>query len=157
LAYDSPFWKNPSGGGRGNLGNYTGEFVSQKFWDSSRGQGGQKALITFMRAGSDAAKMGAGGTDEAIADLKIFNKDSGERNLLASELANWKLRKGFEGSMIAYKPGQYTRFRGVAVEPEYSGKFLFAGEHTSLRFAGTLQGALESGYQAAADIAEKMS
>ncbi|MNL32894.1 Flavin containing amine oxidoreductase [compost metagenome] len=59
--------------------------------------------------------------------------------------------------MLAYKPGQFTRFHGVASESEYGGRFLFAGEHTSVRFGGTLQGALESGYQAASEIADRFT
>jgi monoamine oxidase len=54
--------------------------------------------------------------------------------------------------MAYFKPGQYMKYRGVAGEPEYGGRFLFAGEHTSLRNAGTVQGALETGTFAASSI-----
>jgi|GEM_PF-1489865 len=157
LAYPQAFWRNAIGGMRGNFGNFTGEFDSQRFWESSRGQGGNKALLTFMRAGSAAAKMGADGVDIALKDLGLFYKDLEDKKLLTSAMANWSQRPGIEGSMLAYKPGQFTRYHGVAGESEYKGRFVFAGEHTSTRFGGTLQGALESGYAAAGEVAARFN
>lgn len=48
------------------------------------------------------------------------------------------------------KVGQYTAFSGVEGEPV--GTCHFAGEHTSQDFQGYLNGAVETGYRAAAEI-----
>ena len=54
------------------------------------------------------------------------------------------------GSYSYWKVGQYTAFAGA--ERERSGNCHFAGEHTSIDFQGYLNGAVESGDRAAAEI-----
>ena len=54
------------------------------------------------------------------------------------------------GSYSYWKVGQYTAFSGV--EGEAVGTCHFAGEHTSQDFQGYLNGAVETGYRAAAEI-----
>jgi hypothetical protein len=55
-----------------------------------------------------------------------------------------------KGSYSYWKVGQYTAFAGA--ERERSGNCHFAGEHTSIDFQGYLNGAVDSGYTAAAEI-----
>lgn len=151
LPFATAFWNNKRGNTAANLGNFTGDFITQKMWDSGRGQTGTQGLLTFQRAGVSGEKAGANAPQEALRDLELFYNDvpnlSGEPMMV-----NWSQRPWSRGSMAYFKPGQYMRYRGAASEPEYGGRFLFAGEHTSLRFAGTLQGALESGVKAASEI-----
>ena len=73
-------------------------------------------------------------------------------SVLDSNFVNWSLKPWSLGSMAYFKKGQYMRFKGVAGEAEYRGHFQFAGEHTSMLAAGTLQGALETGLIAAANV-----
>jgi monoamine oxidase len=47
--------------------------------------------------------------------------------------------------------GQYTAFAGVEGEPE--GNCHFCGEHTSIDSQGYLNGAVETGERAAAEVA----
>ena len=54
------------------------------------------------------------------------------------------------GSYSYWKVGQYQAFAGV--ERERSGRCHFAGEHTSVDFQGYLNGAVETGQRAAAEI-----
>ncbi len=152
LAFTSPFWRESQGNQRGSLGNLTGDFLSQKFWDSGRTQEGTQGLLTYQRAGESGLVAGANSSEEAVADLKLFYKNIPERIPQGDQFVNWVTRPWSKGSMAVFAPGQYMKYRGVAGESEYQGRFLFAGEHTSLRFAGTLQGALESGVVAAAAI-----
>ncbi|QDK46105.1 FAD-dependent oxidoreductase [Bdellovibrio sp. ZAP7] len=150
LGFNSPFW-NKKNGLAANLGNFTGDFLSQKFWDSSREQKGTKALMTYSRAGKSGANAGAGAEQEAVFDLELFYKELPQAPA-NHQMVNWKQRPWAGGSMAVYKKGQYMKFRGAAGEPEYGGRFQFAGEHTSLKFPGTLNGALETGIQAANSI-----
>lgn len=153
VGFASAFWKNRRGGTPGNLGNFTGDFVSQKIWDSSRESTNNKpeaGLLTYQRAGISGAQAQAQAAEELLKDLGLFYKDLPAP--ITEQMVNWSQRKWVHGSMAVYKPGQYMKYRGVSGEPEYDGKFQFAGEHTSLRFAGTLQGALESGLRAASEI-----
>lgn len=151
LAFASPFWKKKQGKTPANLGNFTGDFVTQKIWDSGRSQSGDQGLLTYSRAGRSGREAGGAASTEALQDLEHFY-DSLPEKLQGEQMVNWSQRSFALGSMAYFKKGQYTRFRGAAGEAEYNGRFLFAGEHTSLRFAGTLNGALESGIQAASSI-----
>ena len=59
------------------------------------------------------------------------------------------------GSYSYWQVGQYTRFAGVEREPQ--GNVHFCGEHTSINFQGFLNGAIETGERAAAEIAGTLS
>lgn len=152
LAFSSPFWRHKQGSVMPNLGNFTGDFVTQKFWDSGRSQVGEQGLLTFQRAGRRGQIAGVSAFDEALKDLQLFYADVPEVDSSLSQIVNWQQRPWSGGSMAVFRPGQYMKFKGVSGEAEYSGRFLFAGEHTSVRFAGTLQGALESGVKAASEV-----
>ena len=54
------------------------------------------------------------------------------------------------GSYSYWKVGQYTSFAGIEGRPE--GSCHFAGEHTSIDFQGYLNGAVETGQRAAAEV-----
>ena len=151
LAFASPFWRKKQGKTLANLGNFTGDFVTQKIWDSGRAQPGDQGLLTYSRAGRSGREAAGAATNEALQDLGHFY-DAFPEKLQGEQLVNWSQKPFALGSMAYFKKGQYTRFRGAAAEAEYNGRFLFAGEHTSLRYAGTLNGALDSGIQAASSI-----
>ncbi|MGE5085927.1 MAG: FAD-dependent oxidoreductase [Bacillota bacterium] len=151
LSFASPFWRKQQGKVPANLGNFSGDFLTQKMWDSGRAQPGDQGLLTISRAGTSGRDAGFAAATEAMRDLGHFY-ESVPAKLQGDQMINWSQRPFAMGSMAYFKKGQYTRFRGAAVEPEYAGHFLFAGEHASLRFAGTLNGALESGIHAASSI-----
>jgi monoamine oxidase len=62
---------------------------------------------------------------------------------------NWTQRAWQKGSRSYFAPGQFSRLSGIAQEADYAGRFLFAGEHTSVDFPGTLEGAFATGIAAA--------
>jgi monoamine oxidase len=62
----------------------------------------------------------------------------------------WVVYPWTKGSYSYWKVGQYTRFSGA--EGEVSGTCHFAGEHTSQDSQGYLNGAVESGERAAAEV-----
>lgn len=152
VGFATPFWRNQVASTPANLGNFTGDFISEKIWDSGRSQPGTQGLLTWQRAGGSGLQAGAAATDEARKDLERFYGEVPARIGSIQQMINWRQRKWSLGSMAVFKPGQYMKYRGAAAEPELAGHLHFAGEHTSLRFAGTLQGAIESGQRAAVDI-----
>lgn len=152
LPFASPFWRQKARSTPANLGNFTGDFVSQKFWDSGRSQEGSQGLLTFQQGGPQGAQADAQTFDQAIRDLNIFYDKVPDLDLAHSQMVNWSQRKWSKGSMAIASPGLYKKWKTHAGEAEYSGRFLFAGEHTSAEFSGTLQGALESGTNAASKI-----
>ncbi|WP_291516730.1 FAD-dependent oxidoreductase [Bdellovibrio sp. ArHS] len=152
LGFESAFWRQRRGSVPANLGNFTGNFLTEKIWDSGRAQKGSQGLLTFQRSGTSGLQAGAQAGAEALTDLDIFYNGLPAVQPGTAEVANWQQRKWAMGSMAVFKPGQYMRYKGAAGEAEYGGRFQFAGEHTSIRFAGTLHGALESGIKAAMEI-----
>lgn len=152
VGFASPFWRTRRGTVPASLGNFTGDFISQRIWDSGRSQAGDQGLLTWQRGGRSGAAAGASSGQEMIRDLGLFYSDVPNRIEGGEQMINWKQRRWALGSMAYFKPGQYMKYRGIAGEPEAGGHFLFAGEHTSLRFAGTLQGAIETGQRAAAAV-----
>lgn len=151
VIFPNPFWRQKTRKMPANLGNYTGDFAAQKMWDSGRAQETDQGLMTFQCGGTAGRSVSVDFGNIILNDLKYFY-DVLPTNSSLGAFVNWKQRKWNEGSMAYFKPGQFMKFKGVAGEPEYSGHFLFAGEHTSVQFPGTLQGALESGVEAASQI-----
>lgn len=149
LIFDSPFWSKNQGTTPANLGNFTGDFTTQKIWDTGRTQEGRNGLLAYQRAGESGLNAGSNAPQVALKDLGLFYKEMPPVDSDRQPLINWRNKIWSQGSMAYFKPGQYMRLKGVAGESEYNGHLQFAGEHTSLRFAGTLQGALESGVRAA--------
>lgn len=62
----------------------------------------------------------------------------------------WSANAFSLGAYSYWKVGQYTRFAGA--EGERSFDCHFCGEHTSLDFQGYLNGAVETGERAAAEV-----
>lgn len=58
------------------------------------------------------------------------------------------------GSNSCYRVGEFTKFGGVEAEPEEN--IFFAGEHCSMQFRGTMNGAVASGEEAAQQISNKL-
>ena len=101
--------------------------------------------------------MGAGLTGSAATRARAFLKQiepvlpglSAQWNGKAT-LDHWTSYPWTRGSYSYWKVGQYTRFAGSEGRPE--GKCHFAGEHTSIDFQGYLNGAVETGQRAAAEV-----
>lgn len=157
LGFASPFWRQRYEGTPANLGNFTGDFKSQKIWDASRGQSTSQGVLTFQNGGKAGIAVNASFAQDLERDLELFYKEIPSADKDTQAFVNWQKRPWTLGSMAYFRPGQYMKFKGIAAEPEYGGRFQFAGEHTSLRFAGTLQGALESGQRAASEIISLIS
>ena len=66
----------------------------------------------------------------------------------------WAVNPLAGGSYTCYRKGQWSEFFGVDGEP--FGNILFAGEHCSMEFQGYMNGAIESGQQAAKAVVNLM-
>ncbi|MNK73482.1 Flavin-dependent L-tryptophan oxidase RebO precursor [compost metagenome] len=150
MSFESPFWRKSTKQTPANLGNFTGDFPSQKMWDSGRGQPvTPQGLLTLQRGGRASEKVGPQIFEDAIKDLNQFYPALSLSAIERTELVNWHNKPWSKGSVLSYRPGQFAKYHGAAGEAEYGGRFQFAGEHTSLLYPGTLQGALDSGIKAA--------
>jgi monoamine oxidase len=126
----------------------------QNTWEVSRAQGGTSGLLVNYTGGNVGTTFGSG-TPQTLAKRFLAQVEP----VLPGATAAWDGRAtvdfwpGYQwtkGSYSYWKVGQYTRFSGA--EWEASGSCHFAGEHTSQDFQGYLNGAVESGERAVAEI-----
>jgi monoamine oxidase len=71
--------------------------------------------------------------------------------LLASRAIVWDDDPWVRGGYAYFDPGFDPLWRAWLARP--AGRIVFAGEHTSIKFQGYMNGAVESGLRAAAEIA----
>jgi monoamine oxidase len=129
----------------------------QATWEVTRAQPGIAGILVDYTGGD----VGASFTGEPMSRAQQFAAQIepllpgiSDRLNGRATLDFWPASPYTRGSYSFWKVGQYTAFAGV--ERERSGTCHFAGEHTSVDFQGYLNGAVESGYRAAAEILADM-
>ncbi len=135
----------------GNNGDTFADNGYQNTWEVSRGQSGVSGILNNYTGGNIGASYGSGTiTTRAQQVLGLIEP------VLPGLSAKWNGKvaldfwpgyKWTRGSYSYWKVGQYTLFSGV--ERKTEGNCYFAGEHTSVDFQGYLNGAVDSGYNAA--------
>jgi monoamine oxidase len=137
---------------------YNGETFSdrgyQNTWEVTRAQGGTPGILVNYTGGNVGAGFGTG-TPESRAQQFLAQVEpvlpgvTGAWNGKAT-VDFWPGYEWTRGSYSFWKVGQYTKFAGM--EGRRQGTCHFAGEHTSIDFQGYLNGAVETGARAAAEI-----
>ncbi len=138
-------------GGNGDTYADTGY---QATWEVTRAQPGAPGILVDYTGGLIGASFGTGTpqsrAEEFVNQLEpVFPGINGKLNGRAT-IDFWPGNPYQRGSYSYWKVGQYQAFAGV--ERERSGRCHFAGEHTSVDFQGYLNGAVETGQRAAAEI-----
>jgi monoamine oxidase len=140
---------------------WTGDYYDARVdtWDSSATEPGRTGLLTVYSGGHVGASYP---TDEphALAPRQVVDGTLLEVDRAVPGLArgyagrawldSWVDDPFARGSYAAYRPGQITRYWGFVGLAE--GRVHFAGEHTSMRAQGFLDGAVESGRRAAREV-----
>jgi monoamine oxidase len=126
----------------------------QSTWDVTRAQSGRSGILVDYTGGRIGAGFGTGTPRRRARELlrqlePVLPGISAQWNGRAT-VDFWLGHPWTKGSYSYWKVGQYTSFAGVEREPE--GSCHFAGEHTSIDFQGYLNGAVESGERAAAEV-----
>jgi monoamine oxidase len=135
----------------GYLGNFFTDDALQSGWDNALLQPGDAAGLTVYTGGRNGEALGQG-TALAQAEGRIEALEAlfpGARGAFAgrAERFHWPTHPLSLGSYACYKPGQIAAFGGA--EGEAVGRLFFAGEHCSTDFQGYMEGAAETGKQAA--------
>ncbi len=153
LSFDEKTWRNQG---------YDGLTFSDELFgygnDMLPRNRGKNQILSIKPSGKEADKFLRMDTAEAaLKSLRSFEKiypgifKHFDGQALKFSWSDYPLSLG---SNSCYKTGQYARFggeEGKSVENLY-----FAGEHCSLRYKGTMNGAVESGYLAADSLIRRV-
>jgi monoamine oxidase len=148
LQFSKRFWRAP--GRPRALGS---PLAFGSLMDANEEQRGRAGILTLLAGGgaSDAtqaivAKDGPAGLVNALDWLGSKNAD-----LLASRQIVWEHDPWARGGYAFFDPTFDPALRAWLARP--FGRVFFAGEHTSIKWQGYMNGAIESGRRAAAEIA----
>lgn len=133
------------------------QFDSQIFWDTSRDQSGTSGILTNYLGGARASLANDSTFAAALKDFSSLYPEAPMRVDGNTAMANWTHNPFTHGSYACPSPGMYTTFYGSLALPELKNKLFFAGEHTSEDSLGYMNGALESGRDAAINIASLLT
>jgi monoamine oxidase len=151
MQFKDRFWY-----GAGNNGNTYADTGYQNTWEVTRSQPGSKGILVDYTGGTIGASFGSGTpssrAQQFFTQIKpLFPKVdvAGHWTGLAT-IDFWTAYPWTKGSYSYWKVGQYTKFSGM--EHRRQGNCHFAGEHCSQDFQGYLNGGVQTGQDAAAEI-----
>jgi monoamine oxidase len=126
----------------------------QACWETSRGQAGTHGILTNFLGGTAGARLHEGASETHAKRFttqldKVF-PGAGRAATGQAVRFTWPAFPLSLGSYSCYRPGQYAAIRGA--EGFTVGGLHFCGEHTSLRYGGFMNGAVESGERVARKI-----
>lgn len=148
LQFSSRFWRVP-----GKPSAFGSPLTIGAVWDANEEQRGKAAILSLLAGGSasDATsdllrRDGAAGLARQLEWL-----GSQRAHLLASHHVVWEDDPYARGGYAFFDSAFDPQLRPWLARP--FGRLFFAGEHTSLQWQGYMNGAVESGRRAAAEVA----
>jgi monoamine oxidase len=147
LQFDRRFWKR-----KARSRAYGSDAPTGAIWDANEEQRGRAGILTLMAGGQASedtqkilAQEGVEGLVRALAWMK-----PGDAQLLKHHHVTWEQDSWAQGGYTFFDPAFDPDWRPWLARPH--GRLLFAGEHTSVKWQGYMNGAVESGLRAAAEI-----
>jgi monoamine oxidase len=146
LQFDRRFWKK-----RGRPVAFGTDLPTGAIWDGNEQQSGP-GILSFLAGGGASRALqevlereGVGGV------LRLIEWLGKPSTLLAAHTVVWEHDPWAKGGYAYFDPGFDPLWRSWLMRP--TGRIVFAGEHTSIRWQGYMNGAVETGLRAAAEIA----
>jgi monoamine oxidase len=147
LQFERRFWRK-----RGRPNAFGSDLPTGAIWDGNEHQPGPPGILSFLAGGRASAELqdilvreGERGVIQRIAWL------GRPARLLASQTIVWDDDPWARGGYAYFDPGFEPRWRAWLARP--AGRIVFAGEHTSIKSQGYMNGAIETGLRAAAEVA----
>lgn len=146
LQFASRFWVRA-----GRPRAFGSDLPTGAVWDGNEQQAGRAGILSCLAGGRASDEMVAilntEGADGVVKRLRWLGRPS---ELLASHVVRWNDDPWVRGGYAFFDPEFDPRGRDLLARP--SGRVFFAGEHTSVRWQGYMNGAVESGRRAAAEV-----
>lgn len=148
LQFARPFWRV-----RGRPRAFGSPLSFGAAWDGNEEQRGRPGILTLVAGGSASDETQALMAKDGPAGLVRTLEWLGSRNesLIASRQVVWEDDPYARGGYAFFDPAFDPDLRAWLSRP--AGRLFFAGEHTSVKWQGYMNGAVESGRRAAAEIA----
>jgi monoamine oxidase len=148
LQFSRRFWRAP-----GRPRAFASSLPFGAVWDANEEQRGKPGILAFLAGGgaSDATQMivAKHGMSALAHQLEWLGSDRGE--ILGSHQVVWEADPWSRGGYAYFDAAFDPALRPWLARP--FGRLFFAGEHTSIRWQGYMNGAVESGRRAAEEIA----
>ena len=142
----SRFWKHP----RRPLA-FGSDLSTGAVWDGNEQQRGRAGILSLLAGGRASDDLVGLLNREGVAGLMSRLAWLGRPSpVLASHVVRWNDDPWVGGGYAAFDPAFDPAGRDLLARP--CGRVFFAGEHTSIRWQGYMNGAVESGQRAAAEV-----
>jgi monoamine oxidase len=148
VQFDRRFWRAP-----GRTRAFGTDLPIGAVWEGNEEQSGRAGILSFLAGGRASghvqaivSREGAQGIAPHLAWL------GAERSMIVTaHTVTWETDPWAQGGYAVFKPGYDPALRGWLGRPH--GRMFFAGEHTSFKSQGYMNGAVESGLRAAREVA----
>jgi monoamine oxidase len=148
LQFSRRFWRSP-----GQVRAFGSALPFGAVWDGNEEQRGKAGILNLLAGGgaSDATQeiVARSGVQGLAATLDWLG--ARDAVLVGSKQVVWEQDPYARGGYAFFDPGFDPQLRQWLSRP--AGRVFFAGEHTSIKWQGYMNGAVESGRRAAAEIA----
>jgi monoamine oxidase len=147
LQFERRFWRK-----RGRPLAFGSDLPTGAVWDGNEQQRGPRGILSFLAGGRASS---------ALQDILAREGDAGvvrhigwlgrPSRLLRSRTIVWDDDPWARGGYAYFDPAFDPLWRAWLARA--AGRIVFAGEHTSIKYQGYMNGAIETGLRAAAEIA----
>jgi monoamine oxidase len=147
LQFDRRFWKQ-----RNQPVAYGTNLPVGAVWDANEQQKGRSGILCLMAGGmaSRAIRELLSAGDPAVLLRKLDWLGDARKNLVTMHSVTWEEDPWVQGGYAVFDTHYDPALRHSLARPY--GRILFAGEQSSLRWQGYMNGAVESGLRAAAEV-----
>ena len=148
LQFSRRFWRAP-----GRPRAFGSALPLGAIWEGTEEQRGRAGILTLLAGGSasDATQTMFTGNGPRRMVEALDWLGSRRAELVGSRLVSWEADPFARGGYAYFDPAFDPSLRSWLARP--CGRLFFAGEHTSFRWQGYMNGAVESGRRAAAEVA----
>jgi monoamine oxidase len=147
LQFSRRFWRAP-----GRRRAFGSPLPLGAVWEGNEEQRGRAGILSLLAGGGASsatqAMMAKDGATALLASLDWLG--ARDAQLLKSHQIVWESDPWSRGGYAFFDPSYDPALRSWLARP--FGRLFFAGEHTSVRWQGYMNGAVESGRRAAAEI-----
>jgi monoamine oxidase len=146
VQFDRRFWNR-----RGRPSAFGSDQPFGALWDGNEQQRGRAGILSFLAGGRASHELQSSLSADGVAGVvRAIRWLGAPSRVLASRLITWEHDPWALGGYAYFDPGFKPLWREALALPH--GRVVFAGEHTSIRWQGYMNGAFESGQRAAAEI-----